>query len=179
MVENFHHFGPLRGLFCLAKPVSAGSLSSHHFWLQLLRRKQPISYSGTSLFPSQWQSDIMQVIDDWNSIPGFRVDLIFASAPSANITFSTESLGVAYGQGEFPTGGNSGYRVRVDPSVPSNLRRLVFVHELGYCLGFRHTNLYSNGEGARSVGGVIITGTPQDDPNSVMNPGSAPNQANG
>jgi hypothetical protein len=51
------------------------------------------------------------------------------------------------------------------------------VHELGHCIGFRHTNWLSRGEpkdnDPASGDAVTIPGTPGEDPNSVMNGGTA------
>lgn len=138
-----------------------------------------ISYSIDPSFPSAWQSEIHQAVSEWNNIPGKRLRFAYVGQNSASVTFRLTSLGGAYGLAEFPANGEPGHNVYIDPSTPSNLRKLVFVHELGHCFGFRHTNLYQNGEGASNVGGNIITETPQNDANSVMNSGSAPNQAQG
>ncbi len=53
------------------------------------------------------------------------------------------------------------------------------VHELGHCIGFRHTNWYSLGEGSGSVGANQIPGSPTSDSNSVMNGGTALNSWKG
>lgn len=52
------------------------------------------------------------------------------------------------------------------------------VHELGHCIGFRHTNWLSRGEAEMNA--IHITGTPLgQDPNSVMNGGTASYTWNG
>ncbi|WP_055562596.1 M57 family metalloprotease [Hymenobacter sp. AT01-02] len=130
-------------------------------------------------FPSAWRADAEQAVSEWNSIAGKRLRFVLVSPEFADITFSVAYLGGAYGQAEFPANGEPGHRVRIDPSIPTSLRKLVFVHELGHCFGFRHTNLYVNGEGAGTVGGNVITETPREDANSVMNSGSSPNQSQG
>ena len=53
------------------------------------------------------------------------------------------------------------------------------VHELGHCIGFRHTNWDIKGEGISSVGANYIPNTPNQDSNSVMNGGTASYSWNG
>ncbi len=83
----------------------------------------------------------------------------------------------------FPTGGNPHNLVRVNVSAigtanPSTYIATILAHEVGHCIGFRHTDYmdrsYSCGgstsnEGASTVGAVLIPGTPSAaDPNSWM-----------
>jgi len=60
-------------------------------------------------------------------------------------------------------------------SVALGSKSYNMVHELGHCIGFRHTNWQSRGEGTGSAGANLIPGTPSEDPNSVMNGGTADN----
>jgi hypothetical protein len=82
----------------------------------------------------------------------------------------------------FPSGGNPFNQVKVNSrslnGQPANTIVSVIAHELGHCIGFRHTDYmdrsYSCGgsptnEGASTVGAVLIPGTPSGpDPNSWM-----------
>ena len=83
----------------------------------------------------------------------------------------------------FPTGGNPHNLVRVNVSAigtanPTTYIATILAHEVGHCIGFRHTDYmdrsYSCGgstanEGASTVGAVLIPGTPSvADPNSWM-----------
>jgi hypothetical protein len=138
-----------------------------------------ISIALDPSFPSAWRSDLEQSISEWGGIFGSRLRFTLLGDPTADITFRVAYLGGAYGQAEFPANGEPGHNIYIDPNIPANKRKLVFIHELGHCFGFRHTDLYQNGEGASNVGGNIITETPQNDPNSVMNSGGAPNQSGG
>ncbi|GEM_PF-626818 len=51
------------------------------------------------------------------------------------------------------------------------------VHEIGHCIGLRHSNWQSMGES--QTGASLISGTPSSDPQSVMNGGTALNAWNG
>lgn len=176
--------------FPKGKPVSApsvkpGTIVQHQDQAStnalIAFAKQPnITVRIDGSIPSQWVADVQQAVSDWNSIPNCRVNLTLVANGTADITFSAASLYGAYGRGEFPSNGNPGAQVLLDVNAtPSNFRRLVSVHELGHCLGFRHTDLYINGEGAGPMGGNIIPGTPNQDYYSIMNSGGAPNQQAG
>lgn len=141
--------------------------------------KQPYVTVGVDgSFPDVWRGDVEQAVQDWNGIGGARVRLTLVDWDGADITIRGDDLQRGlYGYAEFPSNGNPGYQVVINrQDAPDYRRRTTIVHEIGHCMGFRHTNLYYNGEGAGQVGGNIIEGTPLRDPNSVMNSGSEPNR---
>lgn len=115
------------------------------------------------------------------------------NAQNLRITFSRVSSGGAIslvsGNGSylasagFPTSGGSPYnQVKVNSRAignqPQSTVASIIAHELGHCIGFRHTDYmnrqYSCGgspanEGASTVGAINIPGTPTGpDPNSWM-----------
>ncbi|ALW84126.1 protease [Hymenobacter sedentarius] len=83
----------------------------------------------------------------------------------------------------FPSGGNPYYQVLVNSGAIGTANASTYIatilsHEMGHCIGFRHTDYmdrsyscggaYSN-EGASTVGAILIPGTPSAaDPNSWM-----------
>lgn len=104
----------------------------------------------------------------------------------ANITFDRAS-GSYLASAGFPTSNGNPYNsVKVNTraigsgtsSAFINYAATIFAHELGHCIGFRHTDYmnraYSCGgsasnEGASTVGAILIPGTPSGpDPNSWM-----------
>jgi len=104
----------------------------------------------------------------------------------ANITFDRAS-GSYLASAGFPTSNGNPYNsVKVNTraigsgtsSTFINYAATIFAHELGHCIGFRHTDYmnraYSCGgsavnEGASTVGAILIPGTPSGpDPNSWM-----------
>ena len=75
---------------------------------------------------------------------------------------------------KLPASGNAGrfISIRFDYGAASNAARVaLLMHEIGHTLGFRHNN--SGGEGNTSPCGdilqnILLTGTPDNDPSSVM-----------
>jgi len=92
--------------------------------------------------------------------------------------------GVLGQSGGFPAGGNPAPGFTLVPNVignqTTNAIATIMAHEMGHCIGFRHTDYmnraYScgrkgqgNNEGTAGVGAILIPGTPSaPDPNSWM-----------
>jgi hypothetical protein len=112
---------------------------------------------------------------------GLRITFTRVSS-SPNITLVRGSGNFLASAG-FPTSSGNPYsQVIVNPNAignqPTNTIATIIAHELGHCIGFRHTDYmnraYSCGgspvnEGASSVGAILVPGTPSGpDPNSWM-----------
>ncbi|MBT9391806.1 zinc-dependent metalloprotease [Hymenobacter sp. NST-14] len=101
-----------------------------------------------------------------------------------NIVLSAAPAGSSYlASAGFPSGGNPFNSVRINVGAigtanASTYIATILAHEVGHCIGFRHTDYmsrqYSCGgsavnEGASTVGAILIPGTPSSpDPNSWM-----------
>ena len=103
---------------------------------------------------------------------GLRITLSRITSGNANITIS-DVTGASYiASAGFPSGGNPYSTIRFNTAYTgwsANTLTSVLAHEIGHCVGFRHTDYmdrsyscggaYSN-EGASTVGAVHIPGTP-------------------
>jgi hypothetical protein len=125
-----------------------------------------------------WRTAINLAINDWNSISNFGAHFVLTSYPSsADITITSDNGALAnnvVADALFPSNtGRPGNRIRVNLNNFSGLsesqRRRNMVHELGHCIGFRHTNWETNDGGSTTYGANLISGTPSVDNGSVMN----------
>ena len=145
-----------------------------------------LTVSLSTEFPAAYVTAIDESISRYNAA---NLQLHFT-----RITSGTADLPVKYsaslgtgvlGQsGGFPTNGNPAPGFTLVPSVignqTTNAIATIMAHEMGHCIGFRHTDYmnraYScgrkgqgNNEGTAGVGAILIPGTPSaPDPNSWM-----------
>ncbi|RDC56413.1 hypothetical protein DU508_12500 [Pedobacter chinensis] len=136
----------------------------------------------TSSVQNSWVVGIWNALRNWSSIPscqvGFYTDwtLSVTNVEPNTITFTDATtdpeLNGYYAISEFPTNDNAGFRIRINGNLYNSLsdsqKIYILTHEIGHCLGFRHTD----NPGNDSFGTIQIPGTPTSDPNSVMNSGS-------
>ena len=143
-----------------------------------LPRTIRVRYSGTTTSVS---TAINAAIARYNA-RNLRVSFIRVTS-GANITVSNVS-GVSYiASAGFPSGGNPYNSIRFNTAYAgwnANTLTSVMAHEMGHCIGMRHTDLacrqYSCGgspvnEGSAGVGAIHIPGTPtacNADPTSWM-----------
>jgi len=145
-----------------------------------------------------WRNEIQQAISAWNSIYNSSINFIYTTASSADITISDDLDGngkeilndgtynsFTLAQASWPINGNAGPTIIINLDAGANRtftssqKKYNIVHELGHCIGLRHTNWNGLGEST----GIGISGTPNTgtnpDPNSVMNGNTALNSWNG
>lgn len=144
-----------------------------------------------------WRTELQQAIADINAVPNSRIRMQYVTNTPADITVRDDAGALNDGswvwngsssvwtwtlaQAEWPLSGNSGFQIRINNNADNNRimttgqKRYNIAHELGHCVGFRHTNWSGRGE-TTAIG---ISGTPNTgsnpDPNSVMNGGTALN----
>lgn len=110
----------------------------------------------------------------FNALP-LRIKFQRVTGTSANINIVTfYQVSNTLGSAGFPTGGNPYNTVNMNtywytPTIGVNALATTIAHEMGHCIGFRHTDYmdrsYSCGgsavnEGTAGVGAIRITGTP-------------------
>jgi len=119
-----------------------------------------------------------QAFNNWANIADCKINFYGIAARGVGddnsiYVFHDNSIN-AYAQAEFPNDDEAGYRIRVNSNLFNPLsdaqKLYILTHEIGHCLGLRHSDLNTNGEG--SSGAYQIPGTPVNDPSSIMNSGS-------
>jgi len=141
-----------------------------------------ITVRVSSSLPTRYVTALNSAISRYNAL-GLRITFSRVTS-GGNIVISAAPSGAGYlASAGFPTSGGSPYNsVRVNRSYLDtwniNTVTSILAHEIGHCIGFRHTDYmsrqYSCGgspvnEGASSVGAVHIPGTATGpDPNSWM-----------
>lgn len=133
-----------------------------------------------------WREAVQAAISEWNSTNS-SIRMSYTTNPSADIIISSDkgSLGNnVLAQGSWPDGYKPGKTIIInldflsDYQMSASQKKYNVVHELGHCVGLRHTNWYGS-----EPTGTTIPNTPNSgsnpDPNSVMNGGTALNSWNG
>jgi len=143
-----------------------------------------LTVSISSQFNSTYVTAIDEAIRRYNA-QGLQLTFVRITSGTADLPVKYSSnlgSGVLGQSGGFPSGGNPAPGFTLVPNVinSSNVNYIatIMAHEMGHCIGFRHTDYmnraYSCGgsasnEGASTVGAIQIPGTPASaDPNSWM-----------
>jgi hypothetical protein len=139
-----------------------------------------ITVSISNKLPASYVAALDEALGRYNAL-GLLITFQRVSS-NANISI-VKAGGNFLASAGFPTSGGSPYgQVKVNSTAmgnqPQSTVATVLAHELGHCIGFRHTDYmnrsYSCGgqavnEGSGSIGAVLIPGTPSGpDPNSWM-----------
>ncbi|RYU77938.1 M57 family metalloprotease [Hymenobacter persicinus] len=150
--------------------------------VQRLPRTLTVKLIGS--FPSAYVSAVDEAIRRYNAE---NLQLHFTritSTATADLPITSANLGAGVlGQsGGFPSNGNPAPGFKLSPSVINstnvNYIATIMAHEMGHCIGLRHTDYFNrayscggsaSNEGASTVGAILIPGTPSGaDPNSWM-----------
>lgn len=138
-----------------------------------------------------WRTAVNSAITYWNNIPSSRVNFIFTTNATADITITSDNGVLKDNQiaaAGWPSNSNPGTSIMINLDFSSNISVLEgqksynIVHELGHCIGFRHTNWLIRGEeinpSGNDLGANNIPYT-SNDASSVMNGGTALNSYSG
>jgi hypothetical protein len=143
-----------------------------------------LTVSLSTEFPAAYETAIDEAIRRYNAANlQLKFTRITSGVADLPVQYAADlGPGVLGQSGGFPSGGNPAPGFKLVPSVIGNQTTgaiaTIMAHEMGHCIGFRHTDYmnrqYSCGgrksnEGASTVGAILIPGTPAAaDPNSWM-----------
>lgn len=147
-------------------------------------------YTNGSL-PYEWMLALQDAAAHWKDLTGSVITINYSSGSSGTILVTSDygylDINTIASAG-FPTNPSTPY-AQVNVNLDYNNGNITYpqkvfnlVHELGHCIGFRHTNWVARNEASSGAfsnyqaAWDINHGTPTTDPNSVMNGGAADNQ---
>ena len=148
----------------------------------LPRTIEVIGYTGGSLaLTSKMRTSLQWAINNYNALnTGLTFTLTFGTNWQPRDIVVYRPSGGAGGSAGFPSGGDPYKFVQIFSGLNSfnnNVIEHVMTHEIGHCLGLRHTDYFNRSlscgtggnEGSAGVGAILIPGTPSGfDANSVM-----------
>ncbi|KFA87709.1 zinc-dependent metalloprotease [Archangium violaceum] len=112
-------------------------------------------------------------IANYNS-QGLSFTMARGSAADCSVTITAKTMSGTGGSAGFPKGGKPYGTINIGTGLQNysdDVNEHVITHELGHCIGFRHTDYYDRSiscggsaanEGPSNVGAIHIPGTPTD-----------------
>jgi Dual-action HEIGH metallo-peptidase len=152
--------------------------------VKTLPRIITVSVSGTLTGLSVWSNATNAAIARYNSLPNHRLTFERITSGVGNIDIVGFNQGpsggfITLGSSGFPNSAGDPYnQIKLNTNVQAygsnpelNYVTSVIQHEVGHCIGFRHTDYFNralscgghkSNERAGTIGAILIPGTPSD-----------------
>ena len=119
----------------------------------------------TSGIGSDWRTAVQTAVNAWNNVPGSCVNYVYTTAATADITVKRtyeNSDNIAWTG--LPSNEIPANEIYVNSKFDSYVYMAnTMIHEMGHSIGLLHSHATPE-----SQGGILIPGTPQVDPISIM-----------
>lgn len=161
--------------------ASTNNLVSQQYRVITVYIDNTVSQSGTD----DWSSAISSAMSKWSDLPNTSVKFVRVFE-NADITIKSDygllpnnviaSAGFPNANGKAYSNVDVNLDFNSNQNISENTKIYNMVHELGHCIGFRHTNWENEGyydQNGFLIGANLIPNTPSQDANSVMNSGTA------
>lgn len=141
-----------------------------------------IGYTGSGYaLTSKMRTGLQWAVANYNRLnTGLNFTLSFAASTSADMVVYNNGAGGGGGSAGFPSGGAPYKWIQINQGTDAfstNVNEHVITHEMGHCVGLRHTDYFNRSlscgsggnEGSGGVGAIHIPGTPTgNDTGSIM-----------
>lgn len=133
------------------------------------------------IFNAPHLGDRALAVTNWANISNSKVNFYpgtLTNNSHNSITFLDDpNLSGAYAEATFPSNDSPGFKIRINPSAMASIsasqRLFILTHEVGHCLGFRHSDMLYSSNSSQEInapeGYNLVPGTPDFDTYSVMN----------
>ncbi len=162
----------------LERHASTNNLISTDFRVVTVWIDPSIPTSGVD----SWRTAVNEAMNEWTNITGCSIYFVESYLPNPDIIVKSDNNTLpnnVIASAGFPENNKAYFQILINLDFNSNVavsessKKYNMAHELGHCIGFRHTNWDTNGEGIGVVGANYIPNTPSQDSKSVMNGGTA------
>ncbi|WP_378186824.1 M57 family metalloprotease [Aquimarina sp. W85] len=134
-----------------------------------------IGYTGSgNALTSKMRTGLQNAVNNYNQLnTSLNFTLSFSASTNADMVVYNNNRAGGGGSAGFPSGGNAYKWIQINQGTDAysvDVLEHVITHEMGHCIGFRHTDYRSrqscgqnSNEGTAGVGAILIPGTPSSD----------------